>query len=141
MGSGGMGTYFLVWLTQSPDTPPGSGSKTPSQMWRSVRWNMPVRIYHSLDSETAGSDAAAHLQRPSQVRTPPNFTWDKRVCVSSYLLHLPIKPAHWLCSRRSRIIHVSSMLLLPVTHTLTHTVSFFPCSNATAAVPSPARCV
>lgn len=32
-------TYFLVWLIQSPDTPPGSCSKIPSQQWRSVQWN------------------------------------------------------------------------------------------------------
>lgn len=32
-------TYFLVWLIQSPDTPPGSCSKIPSRQWRSVQWN------------------------------------------------------------------------------------------------------
>ena len=117
----GMGTYFVAWLTQSPDTPPGSGSKTPSQRWRSVRWNRLVHIYHTLDSGTGGS-GAARLARPSQVITPPGLN-----------LFLPTASTHQACSRHPGIVHVSSVCLLSVTvHTRTNPVSF-PFSSVTAA--------
>lgn len=84
MTDGGMGTYFSARLIQSPDTPPASGSKTPSPRWRSARWNMLVHTDHTLGSGTCGCGTAARREPPSQVITPPDSTPDEPVCVSIY---------------------------------------------------------
>lgn len=84
MTDGGMGTYFSARLIQSPDTPPGSGSKTPSPRWRSARWNRLVHTDHTLGSGTCGCGTAARREPPSQVITPPDSTPDEPVCVSIY---------------------------------------------------------
>ena len=112
MTDGGMGTYFSCRLIQSPDTPPGSGSKTPSPRWRSARWNRLVHTDHILDSETGGCGTAACREPPSQVITPP----DSSLCV-----FLSTESAHEACSRNSGAIHCSVMPLLSDTHTHSHT--------------------
>lgn len=62
--------YFSVWLTQSPDTSPGSGSKTPFQLWRSARWSWPAHIYHSLDRGMGESGIESWPDRPSRYISP-----------------------------------------------------------------------
>lgn len=115
-------TYFSVSLTQSPDTPPGSGSTTPSQLWRSVQWNKLVHIHHSVDSGTGGWGVSVCREHPSSLhlRSPGSRRAHASICSISLSACIgALQHRRWKNPCFSLLLLL--LLSLTHTHTLTHT--------------------
>lgn len=114
-------TYFLVWLIQSPDTPPGSCSKIPSQQWRSVQWNkIHKRPYLP---QLVKQDPKVFLpQAFLKILFVVRINWILHGCTACIFFSMvstgPASPL--TLSEKRGVIHVCLMLLLSVTHTNTH---------------------
>lgn len=97
--------YFLVRLTQSPDTSPCGSRKAPSQFETCIQWD---RLSHINSLNFLGSGTVLQsVQKVYPVITPLSLTWNE--CAYVHIFHTcPSKPAEQLCSTDSGIVHVSS---------------------------------